>query len=506
MAQFNPYAMDPALAQGFSRLSKALIGDAGQDLDIARKNRIEELLPYELKSEEALAAQRNAGAYSNTQLGNKYKSETTGQDLKNQQLGALLQSFEVLEKSPEAAAAIMEATGINLTDPAAQSALVRALVGREGNIDQTSSALTNIGEAKNTRRAENIALDPNQPIDERLLAQQFLGTNLGQYSNPDFAETELTANNERKLQENVNDNAQSGANNAATNEANIEIAEINAQADVDEATINANATEAYNNYKNNLIYGEGGSEDRKQASVVEQQRWEHNNEVLEITVEPGKEIVLSPAAGQRLGLEPDDDGLYTLDGRSKPGAFVVKVGEEDVYLTKEDADALGIPVNDKGQYVIKGNPKAGSSNSRTNMQTANMSEEDVADVERKLADRIPAAMEGLPANIQIAISDYIVRKVDEAMGEDVPLQTAYEQQGAPIINAGVVTLNTGINLRSNIVVPKFFADKWAEKRRLVGTQVGGETYTREKYDAAIAANARALGYNDDQIAAIQSNY
>lgn len=357
MAQFNPYAMDPALAQGFSRLSKALIGDAGQDLDIARKNRIEELLPYEVKTEEARANQANAGAYSNTMLGNRYKSETTNQDMKNEQLGALLESFKVLENSPEAAAAIMEATGINLTDPAAQSALVRALVGREGDINQTSSALTNVGEAKNTRRAENIALDPNQPMTERLLAQQLLGTTLGKYSDPTFPVTELTETNKTDITKNENDNAQADRDNIRDNETKENVANIEADAKVKEAEIEAAAREAYERYRTTAQYGPGGSEDRKQDKIIEQQKWVHNNTPLEITVADGKEIVLSPEAGVRLGIKPDEDGLYTLSGKPKLGNVVVKVGEEDVYLTPQDAELLGIPKNDAGQYVIKGNPK-----------------------------------------------------------------------------------------------------------------------------------------------------
>ena len=41
----------------------------------------------------------------------------------------------------------------------------------------------------------------------------------------------------------------------------------------------------------------------------------------------------------------------------KPGAIIVKVGKEDVYLTEADAKALGIKKNDAGQYVIPGKPE-----------------------------------------------------------------------------------------------------------------------------------------------------
>ena len=53
-------------------------------------------------------------------------------------------------------------------------------------------------------------------------------------------------------------------------------------------------------------------------------------------------------------------GLYYVDGQQspqKPNVVKVEVGEKDIYLNKETADALGIKVNDDGQYILKGKPK-----------------------------------------------------------------------------------------------------------------------------------------------------
>ena len=86
-------------------------------------------------------------------------------------------------------------------------------------------------------------------------------------------------------------------------------------------------------------------------------RWKHDNRDIEISVEPGKQIVVNPEAGKKLGITPDASGLYVLDGGPKPGAIIVKVGKEDVYLTEEDAKLLGIKKNDDGQYVIPGKPE-----------------------------------------------------------------------------------------------------------------------------------------------------
>ena len=58
----NPYQMDPFLQQGFSNLTKALIGDAETDYQVARTNRVNELLPLEKQQLEAQIAGSNANA------------------------------------------------------------------------------------------------------------------------------------------------------------------------------------------------------------------------------------------------------------------------------------------------------------------------------------------------------------------------------------------------------------------------------------------------------------
>ena len=100
------------------------------------------------------------------------------------------------------------------------------------------------------------------------------------------------------------------------------------------------ALEAYQKYKTDMQSGPGGAADRKVEADNNQAKYEFDNATLEITVEPGKTVVLNPAAGTKLGLKPNDEGLYVLDGGPKPGAVVVKVGEEDVYLTEADAKYL----------------------------------------------------------------------------------------------------------------------------------------------------------------------
>ena len=334
--------MDPLLAQGFSNLTKALIGDPETDYQVARTgyqneqtNRLKTLLPFEIESEKGLASQRNSTAGNQAAQG-KYYDAQTAERLAINNAATTLSNDVAFQGAAAAVLGLPE--GSKLTPEALQALALTAIGG--GNPSQRANALEAIGAGGQNRAAGDFIL--NGTDDQAQRGALFLSPSGGQYQNPAFAAEALQANNQTDITQTA----------------------ITAEATVDAAKINANATEAYQNYRSDLQYGAGGSADREGQRKTTQAKWEHNNATLEINVEPGKQVVLSPAAGERLGLEPNDEGLYVLDGGPKPGSIVVKVGEEDVYLTEADATALGIEKNDAGTYMIPGraNPKGSSSN------------------------------------------------------------------------------------------------------------------------------------------------
>ena len=334
--------MDPLLAQGFSNLTKALIGDPETDYQVARTgyqneqtNRLKTLLPFEIESEKGLANQRNSTAGNQAAQG-KYYDAQTAERLAINNAATTLSNDVAFQGAAAAVLGLPE--GSKLTPEALQALALTAIGG--GNPSQRANALEAIGAGGQNRAAGDFIL--NGTDDQAQRGALFLSPSGGQYQNPAFAAEALQANNQTDITQTA----------------------ITAEATVDAAKINANATEAYQNYRSDLQYGAGGSADREGQRKTMQAKWEHNNATLEINVEPGKQVVLSPAAGERLGLEPNDEGLYVLDGGPKPGSIVVKVGEEDVYLTEADATALGIEKNDAGTYMIPGraNPKGSSSN------------------------------------------------------------------------------------------------------------------------------------------------
>jgi len=87
------------------------------------------------------------------------------------------------------------------------------------------------------------------------------------------------------------------------------------------------------------------------------EKWLHNNRQIEVTPIPGQKIMLDHATGKALNIQPNENGEYILDGGPAPTKEVfIKVGEEDIYLTKDQASVMGITKNDQGQYVIPGKP------------------------------------------------------------------------------------------------------------------------------------------------------
>tara|TARA_R110000851_G_scaffold81345_1_gene178548 strand:- start:175 stop:1392 length:1218 start_codon:yes stop_codon:yes gene_type:complete len=72
--------MDPYLSQGFSSLTKALIGDPETDYQVARTNRVNELLPLEKQQMQAQIGNSDAGASAARALATLRKAQTLTED------------------------------------------------------------------------------------------------------------------------------------------------------------------------------------------------------------------------------------------------------------------------------------------------------------------------------------------------------------------------------------------------------------------------------------------
>ena len=170
--------------------------------------------------------------------------------------------------------------------------------------------------------------------------------------------------------------------------------------------------------------------------------------------------------------------MYVLDGGPKPGAIIVKVGKEDVYLTEADAKALGIEKNDAGQYVIPGKPElapkgsgGSSSSGGANVKGAGNTL-DMTRYQEQFKKDVTAyinmeetPLPGHAIGAMNTISEQMIR-ADLADNENLDVNAAYSQNVIPMLSAGAYTITEGFNFNVPNYFMQFFArmpqDKFAE--------------------------------------------
>ena len=246
------------------------------------------------------------------------------------------------------------------------------------NANQLSQMLNNLGKAGANRLAESMILGgTNDQAGRGALLMSPAG---GKYQNPSSAPTEIANDLSAALDKNAKtldgtmytadqdlagdkfeDNLRFGdggqndrdniRNNATTKELGLDL--------------NA-AKERWANYKSdqeklstdNKTEVDAGVARDKNQMANETARYKHDNRTVEFSVEPGKIIVVDPVSAKKANIpiqtEGKYEGLHILDGGLNLNNGVkVTVGQADVIVTKEVAEALGIPkVN--GQYRVKG--------------------------------------------------------------------------------------------------------------------------------------------------------
>ena len=487
MARGNPYAFDPNLMAGFSNLTKALIGSAADDAALAR------------------AKASEAAAQASTSRAGLYDSQKVGVNQTNAMNAELYRMGNELSKDPAFQSQIAQALGLDTlasgfmgppapgqirlgTDNA--NAMARTALGTYGNAEQMTGAFNNVGEGADSSLARSMILSGTD--DEAARGALMMSPGGGQYQNPGFAELELRTNDATNQRDDTLDY------NAELNEDRLRFG-VGGQGDRDTTT--QENTKVENNKRDNLTkereqdlrYGEGGQGDRDTAAQERWEqykadkaydakiydtdkddslaRWQHENRDIEISVEPGKQIVLNPDAAKILGVPQQDNGLYILDGGPKPGAIIVKVGKEDVYLTEEDAKRLGIKKNDAGQYVIPGKPELapkGGSGSGSGGGKANVGQGNVLDMTRyqeQFKKDVVAYIDpetplpGHALGAMLTISEKMIRD-DLKDDAEMNVNTAYSRNVIPMLSAGGYNIGGGY-FKDGLNVPRYFIDYFA---------------------------------------------
>ena len=89
------------------------------------------------------------------------------------------------------------------------------------------------------------------------------------------------------------------------------------------------------------------------------ERWKHNNREISLKALPGQRLVVDRATGVKLGITPDEDGLYVFEAGPDPSKpYKVVVGEGQIaYVNEQTALELGLTKNEDGTYSVPGRVK-----------------------------------------------------------------------------------------------------------------------------------------------------
>ena len=235
-------------------------------------------------------------------------------------------------------------------------------------------------------------------------------------------------------------------------------------------------------------------------------RWKHENRTIEMSVEPGKVIVLDPTSGAKLGLKPVESGeykgLYILDGGKKPGDVTVTVGKGDVYLDQATAEALGIPKKN-GKYVIEGAGFKEDASTRDS-DSGDGGDMDTLDLQRYNKDWRESLLDydvfdDVPQNAKAGVKNIVLTNIRKDMkppkmvngknegGRGLSFLEAYAQNADVILGAGAYKITEG----TNFFVPRYFFDFFAAGNGKSATEAEVKRFFQSNlgYSATQASNA-----------------
>lgn len=387
----NSYNFSNDLQRIGSSLANAMIGDAQDDAAIAlAKYRDAQTAGQELANR---GMRGNLDAIDAAASGNiipRGIAKSLGYDVNN---GNLIQP--VMPGGPQRSVPAFGSDQVNMDGNALMTDLgniARTLFGDgTSTASQVASALDTLGGAGSSRLAESMILGGNNSQAQRgalLMAPQG-----GQYQNPGFAMAELLANDATARRDDDLDlqasqygddkasgdrryetDARYGKGGQGDRDTKVKYqTEKEIGFDLNERRgkwerYKADQTYRAAQYKadteqDTAIYGANlDASVARDNNVMDDSlaRWKHNNREIEMSIEPGKVLVLDPDTANRLNIAAVNDeqsrynGLHVLNGGPAPGKVVVKVGREDVYMDQATAEAIGAKKDDNGQYVIKG--------------------------------------------------------------------------------------------------------------------------------------------------------
>ena len=229
--------------------------------------------------------------------------------------------------------------------------LVRSMLfgGVPGNPQQSAAAGQTLADMVNQQEAYRLLSQSNQSPDRQAAIR--LNQTLGEYFDSGSKQNEINADLAGVLDENLKRFGPGGQGDRDTDKNNtsaekIQTIKTDGQIKFEQYKANRGldadkyATDSKERIENKKIDKEAESAEFKVNEEIKLEKWKVENETIEIAVEPGKKIVVNEEAGIRLGLQQNELGLYVLDGGPKRDSVTIEVGDEDVYLTKQQAELM----------------------------------------------------------------------------------------------------------------------------------------------------------------------
>ena len=508
MSRRNPYAMDPALMQGVSNLTRALIGSAADDASLAR-GRASDALAGKLGAETAYQEgqtnylEENNAAIADALSDSRLVSSlfgATGLNSGNLPTNPTGRTGPFIGNDP--ATSMQPGVSEN-----AMRGLARSMFfgGVPGNPQQSAASAQTLANMNNQQAAYNLLSESGQSPDRQAAIR--LGQNLGQYFDSGVAQTGLANTLTAAMDKNAKGLAGTKftSNNTLQGTNNKTAAQFGAGGQGDRDTDANNVAAAR---EDDLRFGVGGQGDRNATSAATSRvdvanigatvnreknamddkttRWKHDNRTISMSVEPGKQIVLDAQTGRMLGIEPTmvtDGGetkeIYVLDGGPALGKIKVSVPEGGtVFMDRKTAEAIGVKQDENGQWKVKGPPKTStSSGNNATMKVSTTEAKKYQELAVQSLDNSIGDDYGDFINGQ-GIIDHVVNGVLADVGSDNNSLVS-QQIRKSIKSSGFMSFEIPgdefYNLDKDFLAPKGLVDKIAKSKKKNGGQLSPQT-------------------------------
>jgi hypothetical protein len=465
--------MDPFLAQGFSNLTKALIGDPNTDYQVAQTNRINTLTPFEKEKLEAIAKNNLAEA-------GKFNAQTFDLEQAAKDLMTLSNNSDLANAFVAPLGLPLDKDGNQTVIPLeAASALARTIL-QGGNPQQNANAINTVGGARAQRAGERAILTGTD--NEAGRGALLLNPTGGQYQNPGFANEQL--------------------------QAQINIADMESKDDL-----------AADKFATTQQYGKGGSADRVAKIEAEAEKeWQEavqelrNKSALEIAkigdetarydidqsnkrlkdeslykqyITVNGEMIVSPELGQKLGIQPDPtNNKYTMGFGNTEDMIEVEIENPGgtpttVKVAPENIEKLN-PVTRNGKLVI---PDGHNFNAATPKENRENLTKFNTDFEKDIKNY--TVLGELPGSALVKVREYAYNNLNLDIADGKPYDQAYAESVLPILQSGNITVATGRFGGGKFLFPEYFYNATRNNPAKLKTTAIEMGYSNEQAEALV---------------------